>query len=272
MRYLLVLILCVGCSHHTMKEPERLTINNPTHMVFRCKKAFTVDTETAGPITFFTLDTQNVPALRKFYLQGTDEVIPSGIPAELASDADGILRYAADTNLSLAKCPFPIQFFLPGEICNMWLVSDDKQIVVKTSFIPYPLVTYASDGAEAEVIRLERDGSVVRCQGAYFNDNEALIVRCSANKGKHKIQRICHNGTFVIDLPSPDPESFGEMIMLTVTRESGETLTLSYPVGREVFNKDHLCANVSKLTEEEYDQVNDAYECYFKGSSPDQIT
>lgn len=268
--FLILAFLATACAPATRQEPEKLTVRNPIGIVMKNKNALTVETS-VGPVSFCTFDAKNVPPNRRFYLQSSDLVCPAYPPIELLSDEYGCLRTAADRSLSLKNHVYSMQFLLPGEMSSAWLLSEDKSIVVRTSFVPYPLEAFGSDGAELSVVRLVKDASRVECRGRYFNANEKLKIH-SATKEKQTIDTIqCYKGGFTLDLAAPDPKSFGGIITLTITRENGEKLSLSYPFGRESFNKDLLCGNVAKLKDEDHDKIDDALEAYYKGTSSDTL-
>lgn len=269
--FLLSILLCISCAEHKVQKPEKLEVHNRIGIVMTNKKALTVDTINAGPINYYSFDAKKVPPNRKFYLHGTDDIQPNHPPLELVSDEYGNLRLASDKSIRLNRQLYAMQFLLPGEINTVWLVSEDKNTVVNTSFIPYPLEALGSDGAEISVIRLVRDGSLVRCKGTYFKNNEMLEILSVAKDKQVVVPIQCYKGAFTIDLTSPDPKSFGDTITLTIKRENGEVLTVSYPFGRESFNKDLLRGNSAKLQDEDYDKINDAVECYYKGTSPEAL-
>ena len=81
-----LLILTISCAHTRVEEPARLTVHNPTGIVLKSKKAFSIDTENAGPITFYVIDAKKIPPNRKFYLQASDYIQPTYPPRELFSD------------------------------------------------------------------------------------------------------------------------------------------------------------------------------------------
>lgn len=268
----IMVLLCCGCSSAHVEKFERVTVNNPIGIILKSKRALTIDTESAGPIAFYSFDAKKVPPNRRFYLQSNDLMQPGYPPIELISDEYGCLHMAADHSLRLSRVIYPMELLLPGEVQAVLLMSEDRAIVVKTTFVPYPLQAFGSDGAELSVVRTVRDGSRVRCTGAYFNSDEKLELVSKSNDKEILYPIQCYKGSFGLDLMAPNPKSYGCVITLTVKRENGELLTLSYPVGRESFNRDLLCANTSKLTNEDRDKVEEAIECYYKGTPLDALT
>ncbi len=265
-----IMVLCVSCATNKTQAPQLLQVQNAHGIVMKNKKAITVETKNAGPIAFYVFDAQKVPANRKFYLQFNDEMQPRH-PIELISDDYGCLHLATDRSAALRERIYYMQFLLPGEIQSVWLVSEDKNIAVNTTFIPYPLVAYGTDGAEISVVRTESKGMLVQCHGKYFKDQEKLKVFID-EKDAQVIKPVdCNKGNFYIHVVPPNPKSFGGAVSLTIVRENGEVMSLSYPFGRESFNKDALCGNTTKMQDEDYDKLEDAIQCYYKGTSPDAL-
>lgn len=255
--------LSFSCSHSHVPQVETLQANNTAGIVLRSKKAFCVDTPNAGPVAYCLISASHVPPNRKFYLQSTNELNPSYSPLELVSDDEGHLRLATDRSQFLDEYLLLMMYRHYGEICQFWLVSDDKRIVVQTSCVPYPLEAFGSDGAELSLLRLNPSGSKVRCTGKYFLPGEKLLLQASTKKQTAVQPIISRDGTFFAELDPPDPASFGEVITLEVKRQNGESITLQYPWGREAGNKGLLAGNLAKFKEEDYEKLQEAYQAYY---------
>ncbi len=266
---LFMILLCASCAHNTVQRPEKLEVRNQAGISIKSKRIMTIDTPNGGPLCLYAFDVKNAPSNRKFYLQGTDDLHPNYPPLELISDQYGCLRLATDKNARLNEYLYPMQGILPGEICTMWLFSEDKTTVVNASFIPYPLEALGTDGAEILVTRLEHNGSLVRCKGKYFTNNEQLEITSISKDKSISTPITCYNGSFSIDLSSPSSKNYSDMITLKIKRENRELMYVSYPIGREVYNKDLVMGNPTKWTQEDYDIIENAIESYYKKSSPD---
>ena len=275
MRFILTIILSVSflisCAPRPHVEQEKLTESNIAGVKVRVKKAFTVDTPNAGPIVFYTIVATNVPPQKKFILQTTDNanVVKSSL-AKLVSDSDGRLWLKGNA-VALDRCPLPITGVLPGEPSSFWLVAEDRSIAVVSRLIGYPLETFGSDGAQISLVRLKHDGSLVRCEGKFFDPSEVLCMTLSSKSKKVSEVIRCSNGSFVLELEPPDRTNFGDEVMLTIERENKEILTLKYPYGRESFNRELIQGNFAKIQDEDQKLIAKSMNKYFSPGVEDEI-
>lgn len=268
-RILASILLFCACAPVREKEEIALIANNPLGIVMKNKKMLTVDTPNAGLITYYTVSAKNVPPNKKFNLYAADVVNPSKPYLELVSDKEGCLRLAAEKDVLLQDYPICMIYQHPGQPVTIWLVSDDKSNATKTSFIPYPLETFARDGAEVSLTRLTPNASLALCKGKYFQKNEKLeISLCSKEKNISR-SISCQNGDFSFELVPPDQNGCGELLTLVVKRQSGEQLTLSYAWGRESLNREHLLGNIAKCQNEDYDKIEESVVSYRSGKAED---
>lgn len=269
--FLVVVLLCTSCSQTKVEQAESLKVHNPLGIVFKSKKATTIETSAGGPCTFYVVDAANVPPNRRFYLYMADDA-PSDYPSlEVVSDGTGCLRLASNQNILLREYLIAMSYKLPGEVSSVWLASENKNNIVKTSFVPYPLQTFGSDGAEVSVIRTKSDGTFVQCKGTYFQDKECLQITLRDKDNYVERRVVCCKGSFSLNLVPPSSKSYGGMITLHITRQNGDVMELCYPWGREAFNKDLFKCNYSKFTQEDWDKIDDAVDCYYKKTSPDAL-
>ncbi len=268
--FLLAVVLCVSCSQAKIEREDALKTHNPLGVIFKSKRALTVET-TAGPCVFYLVDATKVPPNRRFYLYTADDPHADYPSLEVVSDSVGCLRLAANQNILLRDYLISMAYKLPGEVSSVWLVSENKNNIVKTSFVPYPLQTFGSDGAEITLTRATPDGASVLCDGVYFLPQERLHVVLHDKDSTLEMTVHCCNGRFAVDLKPLNLQSYGAMLTIDVKRENGEVLTISSPWGRESFNKELLYGNYTKLTQEDYEKIDEAVDCYYKKTSPDAL-
>ncbi|MCE5294777.1 MAG: hypothetical protein LLF94_09235 [Chlamydiales bacterium] len=262
--------LCISCSSTNYMHQLKFAAYNPLHIELKSKKAFTVQSEKGGLISFYSIVAKNVPPDRKFYLYTTDTPDPNFPPLEVVSDSSGKLRLGTDRNVYLKDYLLSMPYRLPGERSSVWLLTDTGNSV-NTTFIAYPLEALGSDGAEISIIRKMLNGTLVICKGKYFHENEKLTIISKGADKPIETPVTARNGAFSIDLTPPDSNSYGGTATVLVKRQNGEVLSLQYPWGRESFNKDLLQGNYAKFTDKDYEKIEEAHENYFKKSSSDAL-
>ncbi|MBS0637907.1 MAG: hypothetical protein JSS12_10380 [Verrucomicrobia bacterium] len=269
MKILLIILLCVSCASSRTPQPETLQVRNAPAIVLTCKKALTVETKNAGPINYYVFDAKKVPPNRKYHLQYGDRVHPTSA-LDVVSDEYGELYLASDRTCLLREQPNSMNYYLPGQEESLWLVSEDGSIAVCSTFIPYPLIAYGADGAELSLIRQDLRGTEIECHGRYFTQNEQIEISLESDDFSKVRSLLAHKGRFDLSLASPT--TFGGIVTVKATRQNGETLTLSYPFGRESFNKDAYLGNPAKLQDTDLDQIEEALKNFYNKTTHERLT
>ncbi len=260
----IVCSLFVGCApRYEGQSVPRREVRNTYGSKITSKTIAVVNTPNAGPVVFRRVAAEDIPPNRKFrlmiqYFDSNDHAL-----LDLRSDNEGRLWIEPDMKVPLNKYPICDAFCLYGQQSTLWLLSEDKNLAISTTYVPYPLQVAAQDGAETSITRLDFHAKTVKCAGAYFQGNEVLQLTVISRDGKKSFPVYCAaDGTFMVNIASPQ-QGYGGTMTVQLQRQNGEMLEMKYPWGRDSMDRTQWVGNIAKMKKEDWDMAFESLESYY---------
>lgn len=245
------LILCTSCHKHAVVLEEK----NPCGIVLECKQIKEIQTPT-GPIYFYSLFAENVPPNMRFN-SFQENLLISEKDKDFESDSQGCLL-ARDSKIPSQHCVFIPQNLKSGEPVKIWLVSEDNSISIPATCIPYPLEAFGRDNAHVSLIMKNWNFYDALCQGDGFEDGEEIeLIRTTGTK-KISSSFSCIGGKFSQILHPPEPEAKEGIVVVTILRRNGETLSLQYGWGVNIFTEGSANAISKNFSLDHYKLIEQA--------------
>ncbi|MBS0635791.1 MAG: hypothetical protein JSR37_10045 [Verrucomicrobia bacterium] len=269
MRFILFMLLCAvtSCQKpekvqppqnlHRIKKDTTILLNsdgerNPRGSVFFAERMPDTYIENVGQVATYRFVARKFPPEASYLLSSQNLGAEKQPVVWYEVDDDGQLGRQIDAGTLMLDNEMILMFdYCKGEPVEYWLTSGDGDVRLKTTLVPYPIHTQATDGAALSLRRITRDASLVLLEGTDFNpDEEILVSTQSGSKRTFNVPFICRNGCLSIALEPGSPDKSGGIAYVDILRRTGERLSLEYDWGCEAVNPKKRLGNTQRIKQD----------------------
>ena len=221
---------------------------NPNGSIFYAERLKDTFVENVGQVATYRFIARKFPPDTTYLLCSQNLGCPMQPVSWYDVDDDGKLGRQIDAGTLMLDSEMILMFdYCRGEAVEYWLCSSDSKARLSTTFVPYPILSQALDGATISIRRLTPDASLVLLEGSDFNPDEHIMVSSQSASGRSPhVPIVCTNGKFNMILEPGAPGKSGGTAYVDVAR-AVERLGLEYDWGCEAVNPKKRMGNTSRI-------------------------
>lgn len=224
---------------------------NPYGSLFYAERTDDTYVENVGSVATYRFIGRRFPEEASYILASQSLGGPRQPVAKYEVDDEGQLGRQIDVGTLMLDNEMILMFdYFKGEPVDYWLCSTDGKSRLRTTFVPYPIVSYGRDGAVISIRRLTQDAGLVLLEGIDFNPDENILVSTqSGTKRTSNVPIVCTNGKFSMVLEPAYAGKSGGTAYVDVMRMN-ERLMVEYEWGCEAINPKKRQANTSRIKQD----------------------